>query len=293
MTADVAPAREPITLAGVYDIPADVYHADPVPGGSLSSSGARKLLPPSCPALYRWERDHPPATTKAFDMGHAAHKLVLGIGAELVVVDAGDWRTKAARHARDEAHAAGYVPLLMADWHQVEAMAAALREHPLATALFNPQTGWAERSLFWVDQATGVWLRARLDWLPGYETGQRVIFADYKTCHSASPDALTRAMADHGYPQQADWYLDGAKALGLADRAAFVFVCQEKTPPYLVTVAEPDTIAMQRARHLNRQAIALYADCVANDRWPGYADDVELIPLPGWLENAYLREIAS
>ncbi len=34
---------ERITVAGVYDIPADVYHADPVEGGSLSSTGARTL----------------------------------------------------------------------------------------------------------------------------------------------------------------------------------------------------------------------------------------------------------
>jgi len=37
-----------ITEPGVYALPADVYHADPVAGGSLSSSGAKKLL--ACPA---------------------------------------------------------------------------------------------------------------------------------------------------------------------------------------------------------------------------------------------------
>src|SRR5258708_26204894 len=42
--------------AGVYGIPADAYHADPIEGGSLSSSGARRLLPPGCPALFRQDR---------------------------------------------------------------------------------------------------------------------------------------------------------------------------------------------------------------------------------------------
>lgn len=41
-----------ITEPGVYDLPAEVYHADPVEGGSLSSTGARKLLPPSCPGWH-------------------------------------------------------------------------------------------------------------------------------------------------------------------------------------------------------------------------------------------------
>ncbi len=35
----------PITAPGVYVIPADDYHADPVPGGSISASGARRILP--------------------------------------------------------------------------------------------------------------------------------------------------------------------------------------------------------------------------------------------------------
>ena len=69
---------------GVYTLPADEYHADPVKGGSLSSSGARKIL--ECPARFRWERDHPPVPTDAFNFGHAAHKLVLGAGPDVEVV---------------------------------------------------------------------------------------------------------------------------------------------------------------------------------------------------------------
>jgi len=42
MTAAVGGIQ--VTAPGVYDIPAEAYHADPVPGGSLSASGARDLL---------------------------------------------------------------------------------------------------------------------------------------------------------------------------------------------------------------------------------------------------------
>src|SRR4051794_32399270 len=83
---------------GVYDdMPVAAYHADPVPGGSLSCSGAKKLLPPSCPALYAWERDNPPAPTTTFELGHAAHQRVLGVGPEIVVVDAETWNTNAVK----------------------------------------------------------------------------------------------------------------------------------------------------------------------------------------------------
>ena len=53
---------------GVYEMDEATYHQDPVPGGSLSASGAKLLLPPSCPALYAWRRDHPKVSAE-FDFG--------------------------------------------------------------------------------------------------------------------------------------------------------------------------------------------------------------------------------
>ena len=85
--------------AGIYpDMPEDAYHADPVPGGSLSASGAKKLL--ACPARFAYDRDRLPQATAAMELGTAAHKLVFGVGAQLAVVDAENWRTKAAQRQR-------------------------------------------------------------------------------------------------------------------------------------------------------------------------------------------------
>lgn len=280
-----APTIE-VNAPGVYDMDAEQYHAHP----SLSASGARKLLPPSCPALYRYEADHPPAPKREFDIGHAAHRLVLGAGPELAVIDAADYKTTAARQKRDEAHARGAVPLLSHEHDQVQAMAAALRAHPLATALFQPGRGQPERSLFWLDIASGVWCRARLDWLPERGT-RRMILPEYKSCRSAAPDNLQRAIHDYGYHQQAAWYIDGVTALGLAAEPAFVLVAQEKTPPYLVTIAEPDAVALRIGRQLNRQAINTYRECTATGSWPGYSDGVEHIGLPAWVERRHLEDM--
>ena len=52
MTA-ILPALISADELGVYDLPAAAYHRDPVEGGSLSASGAKKLMPPSCPALFK------------------------------------------------------------------------------------------------------------------------------------------------------------------------------------------------------------------------------------------------
>jgi len=273
-----------ITMPGVYNLTSEEYHADPVPerlGGSLSASGSKKLLPPNCPAVFDYQRHHGQPHKAVFDFGHAAHALVLGIGAEIVAVDATDWRTKAAKEAKEAAYAEGKVPLLAEDVEHVEAMAAAIRAHPIAAALLNPENGKPEQALFRQDEQEGVWLRSMLDWLPDSGDG-RMIVPDYKTAISASPAEFAKAVANYRYHMQDAFYRDMVVGLGLADDVAFVFVVQEKTAPYLVTVVELDSEAVRIGRELNREAIDLYAECQSSGVWPGYSEEVELIALPAW-----------
>ncbi|MFJ6215115.1 PD-(D/E)XK nuclease-like domain-containing protein [Streptomyces sp. NPDC092296] len=278
------------TSPGVYDgMPAEIYHADPVPGGSLSSTGARRLLPPSCPALLKWDLDHPQAPRKEFDLGTAAHRLVLGDGPELVRIDADEWRSNAVKAEVAAARAAGAVPLKPAEYEQVHAMAAAIRRHPLAAALFAEGSGKPEQSLFWRDERTGVNCRARLDWL-GEPTGGRLILPDFKSARSASRKAFERSVLDYRYDQQADWYSKGVRALGLAEDVAFVFVVQEKTPPYLINVIELSSMWLLMAEDRNRRALETYQRCTETGVWPGYSDDVEMVTPPSWLETEHERE---
>jgi hypothetical protein len=287
MTADVIEAAAVVDEPGVYDIGEAAYHADPVPGGSLSASGAKLLLPPSCPALYRYRRDHPKVSAE-FDYGTAAHKFVLDSGPDTVIVDAPDWRTKTAQDARKDARARGAVPLLIGELSALADMANAIARHPLAGALFDPDHGKPEQSLFWQDAEFGIWRRARLDWLPDPRPrpGRRLVIPDYKTCDKADPDSIRKAVANYGYHMQAAQYTDAAIALGLDDDPAFLFVFQEKTPPYLVNIAQLDPEATAAGRARNRRACEIWRDCTETGIWPGYeaqADDgITYITLPSW-----------
>lgn len=267
--------------AGVYDIPESIYFADPVPSGSLSCSGAKLLLPPSCPALFFWEQDHPPEPKQEFEFGSAVHKIVLGSGPEIAVLDFENWRTKASQEAKKEARERGEIPALKGDYQAALAMADAIRLHPYAGPLFDPDRGEPEQSLFWQDARTGTWRRCRLDWLPQRGPGQMVV-PDLKTCDSASRPAFSKAAANFKYDMQDAWYLDGVKAIGLDDDPAFVFVAAEKTPPYLISVFWLDDEARRAGRERNRQAIDLYRRCVAEGEWPGYADGLQTLSLPYW-----------
>jgi hypothetical protein len=286
------PPEQAVTFeAKVYkDMPEDVYHGDPVPGGSLSASGAKLLLAPSCPAKYWHDRCYGEPPKRTFEFGTAAHQLILGTGPEIVLVDAPDWRKNAAREARDEARLTGKIPLLLSEFSQVQAMAAAIRRHPLASALLNPECGDAEQSLFWTDDRTGIWRRARLDWLPRPRPGRRLIITDYKSCDKADEASARRGIANYRYYISAAQYIDGVRALGLDDDPAFLFVFQEKTAPYLVNVVGLDDKAIAAGRERMQAACEIWRDCTETGVWPGYEahaeDDITYISLPPWAERA-------
>jgi hypothetical protein len=311
MSQAMLPPATVVDGPGVYLIPPDEYHARP----ELSSTAIRHLLPPSCPALFKQWREEGNEPKKAWDIGSAAHKLVLGVGPDLVVVE-GDgkrgpevWDTNAARDKVAAVRERGAVPLKRSEFDTVTAMADALREHPIASALFTPRgkphlgyesgTGEAEVTVIWQDKQTGVQCKALIDYVPYFTLHDRegrpasapaypgrLLIPDYKTTgieYGASPEKINKAMADRGYFIQMAWYLMGLRAAGWArEDTEALLVVQETRKPYLVTVAQPDPTAMRMGAIRCRQALDLYAECVREDRWPGYADDVVLAELPPW-----------
>ncbi|MFE9398610.1 PD-(D/E)XK nuclease-like domain-containing protein [Streptomyces flavidovirens] len=271
-------AVEETVVPGMYDIPAELYHSDPIPGGSLSSTGARTLVN-QCPARFHYDLTHPQPYKAVFDFGTAAHKLVLGDGPELVLVDEARWDTNATKARLAGIRAAGDIPLKRADLQRVHDMATALSEDPEAADLLAPGSGVAEQSLFW--EIGGVWCRARVDFLRDDQ------LVDYKTCRSAHPDAIQKAIQEHGYHVQEDWYRRGAAALGLVDeQAPFPFIFQEKDPPYLVTVVRLD-LWRDIAHQLSERALFIYNTCRTSGHWPAYTTETALISPPAWLERQY------
>ncbi|WP_078324458.1 PD-(D/E)XK nuclease-like domain-containing protein [Mycobacteroides salmoniphilum] len=283
-------AAEIPTADGVYSgIPDEVYHGDRT---SLSSSGARALLAPSSPEIFHHQRQQPPEPKPQYDFGHVAHKFVLGEGAEIFELDPAvhglnkdgtpsksPTSTAMWQQAAAQARELGQIPMHIAEVAKAKAMAARVREHPLAGPLLSD--GTPELSGYWHDPKTGIRLRFRPDWLPNPGRG-RLIVVDYKTSTSAYPGHFAKAAAEYGYHQQAPWYLDGLAACEIADDAAFLFVVQSKTAPYPVTVMELDPEDIELGRRRNRKAINLYAQCTAADHWPDYGQCVHSVSLPSY-----------
>jgi len=264
-----------ITEPGLYpDMPDAIYHADPVPAGSLSSTFVR-LLTNHVPAKAVELRKRP--ATAAMTLGKAAHRQALGTGPELIVWQH-DGRTKDGKAERAE-HAdliasEAVVAVTEKQRVQILGMTQALRAHPEVVEILEHSE--AEVSSFW--QEGPIWLRARHDLLSD------VGAYDYKTCEDCSARGFSKAMANYGYHQQAEFYQRGLKALGHpAGERRMRFICQETSAPYLVQIHEPDDEAALIAETQNDRAMRVYAECTRSGVWPAYPELVaEPTPLPAF-----------
>jgi hypothetical protein len=253
---------EPGIFAGISN--AD-YHRNPALG-----STSLKTLATKTPAHYQHDKAHP-KTSDAFDLGTVVHSIILeGDASGVEVCPFSAWTTKAAKDSRDEARAAGKIPLLTKDWLQVLNMRDAVMAHPVARDLFTNHE--AEQSVFWDED--GLMLKCRPDaWKPG-------LLIDLKTTRDANPNEFGKTAHEYGYHQSAAHYIDGVKA-ATGEELPFHFVLVEKSAPYLVSVVELDVEAVNIGRQLNDRAKRIYRECVETDTWPGYPN-ADLIGLPMW-----------
>lgn len=273
---------------GLYDMPAAVYHADCAPEPSLSSSIARTLLAQS--PLHAYHR-HPrlggatdDAPDRQREIGTAAHKLLLGRGAEIVVVDADSYHSKDAKEQRGAAYAENCAPILRPDLDTVEAMVAAARRQLRAFPELRPLIdgeGQSEVALVWRD--CGIWARGLVDWL--HPDG--LIRADYKTTSaSAHPGAVSSRLYGSDAPLQDRFYHWGFRALGRPTKRS-LFIVQECEPPFALSVAELDDRAQEYGDQKVTRAIETWRDCLSADEWPGYVPRVAVAECPAWYASAW------
>jgi|HubBroStandDraft_3_1064219.scaffolds.fasta_scaffold106443_2 hypothetical protein len=293
-----APLRLPI---GVHDdVPAADYHRDPGESPSLSSSVAKILL--DATPRHAWTA-HPrlnPAfeaeTDAKFDLGSVAHELILGRGKGYDVVEADDWRSKAAKEARDAARARGLVPILarhaLDAWAMARSVVKRMREIPdLSPLLGESETslanGLAERVMVWRDIG-GALCRAMID----FQGPAPTAIWDIKTTGVLLDDETrARQIVNLGHDVQAAFYLRGLSQLlpDLAGRFRWRWIVVEDSPPFEVRVIEPLAELLEIGDRKAALAIEKWRRCVDTGRWPGYPPHVTRIGLPAWATERWLE----
>ena len=264
-------------------IPSATYHADCADEPSLSSSIAKLLL--ERPPYWAWAA-HPklnpewkPAEPKAaFDIGSAAHALLLENGKDIMVIAADNWLTKDAKAKRDDARGLGFTPVLTKEYEKTQEMSRIASEFLKEYGIDVSKT---DNECTMIAEVDGVLCRTRADI---FMTG-RII--DYKTT-GVSLDVFNKQASKFGYDLQAVLYLNVAAELNLA--CEWAFLVQETTAPYPVQMFKPTREFLEVGRRKLMQALSIWSECMLLGEWPGYPRDVQLLDAMPWDLNDLNQE---
>lgn len=240
----------------------------------LSASGLKRLI--KSPAHYKYAPPSP--DTDALRIGRAIHAVNLeGDWDSVVVAPAINRRTKDGRaeYAAFLAENEGRTVVCEEEMATITGMYASLRSHKTAMNILSLAESF-EASFFWSE--SGVRCKSRADVL----CKKIPIIAEYKTTEDASVRGFGRSITSYNYWVAVSHYLAGGFS-ELSDDCRYLFIVQEKHPPYLVAVYRPDDDFIARATERRRVLLDLYADCTANNYWPGYSEGIETIKLAEWV----------
>lgn len=137
-------------------------------------------------------------------------------------------------------------------------------------------TGRGEVSIFWIDEDTGLYCKARPDWLSD-------MALDLKTCADESPSGFSRAAARLRYDLQDAHYSAGIEAV--TGRAVpFIFGAVTNKPPVLAVPYVLTDEVRGNARDERRELMQRLAQCQRENEWPAYGAGVQLLDFPAYMK---------
>lgn len=268
------------------------YHAHPF----LSSTGMKNLL--RSPKYFRAQRSLNKAKPQ-FDVGHAIHARVLGVGMPVVMIPdellSGEHRSVSSAAAKkwvEDARTDGKVPLKPATFAEVVRVSDAVLKHPKAGPLLE-RSGFTEPSLFAQDPVTGAGLRCRFDRL-AVDDSSPVGLDPLDLKSIADISRVERAIIDLRYDVQAFAYryvLSLLLGVDVSDVPPMTFIFAEKEPPLDVQVVRlADPVWAVSGETDMRRAVDLFAWCTEQGVWPGTDEDgpVRDLPAPTWWAARYM-----
>lgn len=277
--------------AGFHDISEREYHRDPAPAPSLSSSIAKILLdqtprhaalahPKLNPQFDAGDRD----PTRKAEIGTAAHKVLTGKGAQIVIIDAEDYKTKAAKEARAAAYAAGHAPILKPDIEAAERIHRAVRQRldAIPECLGALHQGKGEQVMLWQDTG-GIWCRGMIDWWQE----DTLTAWDIKTTAGGLSDRDIANRITGGWDVQAGLYIRGLTRLlpEQAGRFRWRWIVIEQDEPHEVRVIQADRMTLEMGDRKAAAAINKWSECIVTGDWPGYPAQIATVEYPQWEAN--------
>jgi hypothetical protein len=157
------------------------------------------------------------------------------------------------------------------EWNEVQAVASAVRAHPLARQLLS--VGQPEVSIEW--EADGLKAKSRLDWLAPTHA------ADLKFTKDSSPTGFPREFVRYDMAGQSGFYSDAVKFKTGQDLPYFI-IAAESVAPFAVTVfrVPPDVVDLGRATY--RRYLRQLEWCREKNEWAPYSESEVLLQLPSY-----------
>jgi hypothetical protein len=162
-----------------------------------------------------------------------------------------------------------------------------LTQMQLAAVLANPvladllRDGVGEASLFWVDAETGIYCKARPDWVPP-QHGGLIKPLDLKTCADESPSGFGRSAARLRYDLQDAHYRAGIEQVLGVKVEAFIFGAVTSKPPILAVPYMLTDEVRDQGRDERRELMGKLAHCRQHDEWPAYGAGIQLLDFPAY-----------
>lgn len=241
------------------------------------------------PEKFKWHRENPQPPSSALIFGRAVHKLLLEpetFDDEFAIMPKFDKRTKDGKIAEESFREvlSDRDIITNVDYKIASEMAEKARKNPFVQELL---VGEYEKPLFWKDDLTGELCKVRLDILTNYNGELTVV--DYKTTTNAETHKFNRSIYNYGYHFQAGMYCEAVKqTLKTGEFPNFVFIAQEKTPPYPINIiAVPEDVILH-GYDVFRELIGIYHECKETGYWYGYNGAFNLpneAYLLGWVKH--------
>ena len=232
--------------------------------------------------VHRLLGNMPRPVTAPQEGGQLIHAGMLEEWKGVEVLDFDNFRTNAAKEARDAAREAGLIPVLREKYEHAEHTVGRLNAR-LADLGIKLTGGEAEVSMEWNEphERGDVLCHGRIDYLN--DTG--TVIYDVKTTEgSVSPQACANALVNGPGAIQAAAYTSAREKLDpdLAGRIRVIFLFCELREPYAVTPCEPSGSMQELGESRWQRAISEWGTCLADDEWPSHTLGILRVDAPPW-----------
>lgn len=226
--------------SGIYNISNEDYHAS----AGISRSGISRL---KMSPFHYWNAYLNPdkaeeSKSKSMNFGDLVHRVLLD---------------------KEDIYRDDFTKAQLKTYHNVMQACEAILSNP-KTGKFIDAGGLVEKSIYWVDEETGVLCKARPDtWFDD-------IVIDIKTTVSAKKEDYKKSVIKYDYHIQAAMMLDAIENATGKRPCYFAHIVVENKSPFATALYFISDEKINLGQYEYKQQLQIYKECLAKNEWPSY-----------------------